>query len=58
VPGASLRELEGEAPARPAAMRPPASPTEVRDSLADFESGVARAMREFRDGQFQQGEQR
>jgi hypothetical protein len=31
---------------------------EVRDSLADFESGVARAMREFRDGQFQQGEQR
>jgi hypothetical protein len=49
VPGASLRELEGEAPARPAPLAPPASPADVRDSLADFESGVARAMREFRD---------
>jgi hypothetical protein len=64
VPGASLRELEGEATARPVSMATPASPTEVRDSLADFESGVARAMREFRDAggagpysQSRQGEQ-
>jgi len=49
VPGASLRELEGEATARPTSMALPASPSEVRDSLADFESGVARAMREFGD---------
>jgi signal transduction histidine kinase len=65
VPGASLRELEGEATARPVPMTPPASPAEVRDSLADFESGVARAMHEFRDAgaaeprsQIHQGEQR
>jgi hypothetical protein len=58
VPGASLSALEGEPAARTVPLSPPASPMEVRDSLADFESGVARAMREFRDGQFQQGEQR
>jgi hypothetical protein len=31
-------------------MAPPASPDEVRDSLAEFESGIARAMREAQQG--------
>jgi signal transduction histidine kinase len=53
VPGASLRALEGNMGARPTALAAPSSADEVRDSLAQFESGVARAMREA-----QQGDQR
>jgi hypothetical protein len=52
VPGASLQALEGSGPAAPSptvATRP-ASADEVRDSLAQFESGVARAEREAQQG--------
>jgi signal transduction histidine kinase len=53
VPGASLNALEAEPAARGVPLAQTSSPHDVRDRLADFESGVARAMREV-----QQGEQR
>jgi hypothetical protein len=46
VPGATLQSLEGTGPARPVPMAP-SSADQARDSLAQFESGVARAMREL-----------
>jgi hypothetical protein len=46
-----LSALEGEATApRRVPLSTPASADEVRDSLADFESGIARAMREAQQG--------
>jgi signal transduction histidine kinase len=51
VPGASLAALEGEAAGpRSVPLAAPSSADEVRDSLADFESGIARAMREVQQG--------
>jgi hypothetical protein len=46
VPGATLQSLEGTGPARPVPMAP-SSADQARDSLAQFESGVARAMRDL-----------
>jgi hypothetical protein len=51
VPGASLAALEGAAaPPRGVPLAAPSSADEVRDSLAGFESGIARAMREVQQG--------
>jgi hypothetical protein len=48
VPGATLSSLRAQTRSRPAASQvpQPADAEQARDSLADFESGVARAMRE------------
>jgi signal transduction histidine kinase len=52
VPGASLQALEGAGPAAPSPSQAtrPASADEVRDSLAQFEFGIARAEREAQQG--------
>jgi hypothetical protein len=50
VPGATLQSLQAAGPARPASMATP-SADEARDSLAQFESGVARAMRDMDQGE-------
>ena len=48
VPGATLSSLRAQTRSRPAVSQlpQPADADQARDSLADFESGVARAMRE------------
>jgi signal transduction histidine kinase len=46
VPGATLDSLGGTRPPRPSPMAP-TSPEAARDSLADFESGIARAVRDL-----------
>jgi signal transduction histidine kinase len=46
VPGATLDNLGGTRPRRSSPMAPP-SPDAARDSLADFESGIARAIRDL-----------
>jgi hypothetical protein len=50
VPGATLQSLQGTGPARAASMAT-SSADDARDSLAQFESGVARAMRDMDQGE-------
>ena len=49
VPGATLDSLQGTGPAQLAPMAT-SSADQARDSLAAFESGVARAMRDLSEG--------
>jgi hypothetical protein len=46
IPGATLQSLQSTGPAALAPMAP-SSAEQARDSLAQFESGVARAIRDL-----------